>query len=266
VGTPDPIGTKDDSKDSGKATRWWERYYVRYFVGTVLGVVIIFVLREKAALHCDFEQIIPPLKEATGWQLSAITAAGLAYCYIASAPVLTLHAIRGGLNLAALNSHMLLGIFLVVFAGIPFGAWGLSHWFRSGSAFGLTLAGALVFVQLVLVAIAQRKDFGKVNNFYDDLVKARYEEAKAGTDYKDSYRHMREHGNAMMIVILEILLGAVLATIEKAPALVVVLVVWLIPAAYVWVIGSTLEGHFVKIGGKVLPQASLQVPTQVPPP
>jgi hypothetical protein len=251
VGTPDPIGTKDESKESGKGTRWWEQYYVRYFVGTVLGVVIIFVLREKAALHCDFKQIIPPLKKASGWQLSAIASVGLAYCYVASAPVLTLHAIRGGLGLTAPRSWILLGIFLAVFAGIPLGAWGISHWFDSGSAFGLILAGGFVLVQLVVIVIAQGKDFGSINSFYDGLVRARCEENKVGTDYRDSYRHMREHGNAMTIVILEIFLGTVLAKMENATALVIVLVGWLIPAAYVWLIGSVIEGHFVNIGGKV---------------
>lgn len=94
---------KDDKKgdraaDSDKSTRWWEQYYVRYFVGTVVAVAILFILREKASLARDFQGIIPSLEKADGWQLSAVASAGLAYCYIASTPVLILHAVRGGLQ------------------------------------------------------------------------------------------------------------------------------------------------------------------------
>jgi hypothetical protein len=254
--TSDLLDPKDKSKDSGAGARWWDQYYVRYFVGTVLGVAIIFVLREKAALHRDFEKIVPPLKDVTGWQLSALISVGLAYCYVASAPVLTLHAIRGGLGMKTPKCPIFLGLFLAAFAGVPLLVWGMSRWFASGSALGVALATVIVLAQIIAVAIAQGKDFKNIEIFYDGLVKARYEAKKEGTDYPDSYRHMREHGNAMLIVILEILLGAILATIDSPTAFVIVLIGWLIPAAYVWVIGSMLEGYFITIGGKVFSTGS----------
>src|SRR5882762_2004926 len=48
---------------------------------------------------------------------------------------------------------------------------------------------------------SQQDRFGEMNAFYDRVVQARLKDRKAGMDYIDSYRHMREHGNAKSILL-----------------------------------------------------------------
>src|SRR5690606_19061648 len=76
-------------------TKWWEQYYVRYFVGTFVGVVVIFALRERALLAGEIKTLLPAFADIRPAALTAVAFAGRAYCYIASAPVLTLHMVRG---------------------------------------------------------------------------------------------------------------------------------------------------------------------------
>src|SRR5687767_10548450 len=77
------------------AGRWWEQYYVRYFVGTVVGVIVIFALREKAILASEFAAFVPAVNDIDPGEFAAVAFAGLAYCYVSSAPVLALHGVRG---------------------------------------------------------------------------------------------------------------------------------------------------------------------------
>jgi hypothetical protein len=83
-------GPVDDKGSRPSNARWWEQYTVRYFVCTVVEAAILFVLRDKATLHCEIARIIPSFAAVDAKQASAVVAMGLAYCYIASAPVLTL--------------------------------------------------------------------------------------------------------------------------------------------------------------------------------
>ncbi len=110
--------------------RWWESYLVRYAIGTVIGALCAYILLEAAGddLKSRF-LMIPPVTQD---HISALVEAckkinanacaaqlqlfqglysfniaqllllgiyGLAYCYIASAPGLVIHAVRGGMCL-----------------------------------------------------------------------------------------------------------------------------------------------------------------------
>src|SRR5258708_5610685 len=92
---PESATEKKPEASETSSGKWWDQYYVRYFVGTVVGVAIIFTLRDHAYLACDFRKIVPDFDSITAGQLTVVATAGLAYCYMASAPVLALHAIRG---------------------------------------------------------------------------------------------------------------------------------------------------------------------------
>ena len=75
-------------------SRWWEFYFVRYFVGTILGAIIVYVLTvsSNSALSAS---LVPGVTKEIGYpHLFLLSAYGLAYCYIASGPVLVLHATR----------------------------------------------------------------------------------------------------------------------------------------------------------------------------
>jgi hypothetical protein len=115
----------------------------------------------------------------------------------------------------------------------------------------LQLAG---FTALVVVSGSQfillwqvLRDPEDTHQFYDRLSKQRTRK----TDFVESYRHMREHGNAVSIVIFELLLAFILWSLKPIPQpggsaipvgrVGVILAVWLAPSALVWLIGSSLE-------------------------
>jgi hypothetical protein len=98
------------------------------------------------------------------------------------------------------------------------------------------------------------KHAGRLYSFYKDLAERRgTSKAKSG-EIVDSYRHLREHGNALSIVVLEIVLGAALIRAgsavdgawegTKLSLLAVLLAVWVLPGALVWLVGSIIELRF----------------------
>jgi hypothetical protein len=81
----------------------------------------------------------------------------------------------------------------------------------------------------------------KAFDYYHDLTKKRAQATAAGKEYIESYRHLREHGNAFFIALLELLLGAALFYSPVSWA--VVLMLWITPAAGVWFFGTFLESR-----------------------
>jgi len=234
----------DDAGDEKKPERpgsshWWEQYTVRYFIGTIIGVFVIFVLRSHGALHIEIATLIPPLLDIDAKKLAAVGALGLAFCYVASAPVLTLHAVRGSLGL---DSGWFIAGLLAFVASPLWMAYGADHF-----GHGFVRITALVIIvggQCLLIIVASLNKFEKLKLFYDDLVEARLYNWSTKRDYVDSYRHLREHGNALAIVFCEIALGAVLATARDVQEGLIVIALWVAPGAWCWVIGSVLERHF----------------------
>jgi hypothetical protein len=72
-------------------------------------------------------------------------------------------------------------------------------------------------------------------------------------DFVESYRHMREHGNAVSIVVFELLLAFILWSLRPVGSVGgnavlvaragLILAVWITPAALVWLVGSSLERY-----------------------
>jgi hypothetical protein len=192
-----------------------------------------------------------PSEKIGGWSLTAVAAAGLAYCYVASAPVLTLHAIRGGLALVKPRGEVLLLSFLAAFLGAPAAAWCIARALGDARALSWLLTVGIAAIQIGLIAYAQRGRFLRINSFYDQLVRARLSEKAERGDFTDSYRHLREHGNAKTIIVFEVFLGVIVGTAQSGADLIVLLVIWLLPAAYVWFIASVLEAHFAETRGGI---------------
>jgi uncharacterized membrane protein (DUF485 family) len=74
-----------------------------------------------------------------------------------------------------------------------------------------------------------------------------------------SYKHMREHGNSFAIVLLEVMLAVLLYAVGSIGfqqpltaankdafilPYVAVVILWVIPAALVWVVGTLFEREF----------------------
>jgi hypothetical protein len=173
--------------------RWWEFYLVRYFVGTVCGTIIILflVFLPESEVHKLIEnkkilnQTIPSWEPIHLWIYGLI---GLAYCYIASGPILFLHAIRG--------------------------------WFARKKIFNY-------YTKLSINRSARSSD-------------------EATREYVESYKHLREHGNAFFIVLLELIFGFMLYKFNGVGMLILI-AVWVSVSASVWVIGTRLEIKFANL-------------------
>jgi hypothetical protein len=122
----------------------------------------------------------------------------------------------------------------------------------------IIIASAVIFGQLLIVFRCCSKR-AELFLFYKNLAAKR---AAAQGGIVDSYRHLREHGNAFGIVFFEIMLALFIfaATIytsfatpkhqpinyETASALICVLVCWITPASLMWLIACIIERDFVE--------------------
>lgn len=227
--------------------KWWEYYAVRYFVGTVVGAgIVAFFLSEQ--FGSPYKDILflggKESKEVTFLGFSSVAAAGFAYCYIASSPVLTMHIMRAHLRISELQSSwlwcFLCSVFAIVAAFLilpPLAAIG----------FGLVIG-----FQVGLILLAFFNKFSVIEKFYRELADTRSKampkkekQSSAGHEYMTSYRHMREHGNAFMIVILEGVLAYTLFHLPSAIWGFCFIFIWLMPATIAWLMGTVLESRFV---------------------
>lgn len=232
--------------------RWWEYYAVRYFVGTVVGALVVaFLNLEPGSPFEDRLAILGDSKEVTFLGVSLFAALGFAFCYIASSPVLTLHATRAHLRFSAIKDspRAFAAAFLVPTLLTILLFW---QFLPPGAAAG---AGLVVGVESGLVLLALFTKFNDVEKFYRKLATVRSkgmpEKDKPptpGIEYITSYRHLREHGNAFLIVLLEGLLAYTLFHSPSRNCAMVILALWLLPAATVWLVGSVLESRLVSRG------------------
>jgi hypothetical protein len=96
---------KNDAGPGGgsSSARWWEYYLVRYFVGSVVGAAVVLVMairlsEQSSGMLNDFiVTLLAALKDGSAKSFFVIGAAGVTYCYIASAPMMILHASRAQL-------------------------------------------------------------------------------------------------------------------------------------------------------------------------
>jgi small-conductance mechanosensitive channel len=228
-------------------SRWWEFYFVRYFVGTVVGGAILLYLNasETSSLH---NLIIPGVSDVSkldAQRLSLLTALGLAYCYIASAPVLVLHATRGVFLAKDTTTYQWFffgSLALVGAAAVGFYA------FQSAPdtkfIMSVVLLAIVLCLQLVPLGFSIHKEGERAHAYYANLTKARSRDTEEARQYMESYKHLREHGNAFFILLFELALGTILATFSKPNIALIALLLWIMPAALVWVIGTVLEYRF----------------------
>jgi hypothetical protein len=222
---------------------WWKNYVVRYFVGTVVGAGIVVLLNEyPGSPFKGLLSSVQELKDATFRDVTIFASVGLAFCYIASAPVLTLHGTRDHLRLSQLRRSWILWIVipLVITAAI----WYFLAYSQTNqpiSQRGAVVLGIIVSVQVVLVLAALIDRLSSVSSFYWRLSAARANSARQIIEYVESYRHLREHGNAFSILLVEMALGFILVSLPNQISAVPVLVIWMLPASTCWLLGTVLE-------------------------
>jgi hypothetical protein len=261
--------TTEPSKKQEASLRWWEFYAVRYAMGTVVGAIIFYFL-------CLSNNLLMPLLFDTATissgsvkletaQLALLGAYGLVYCYVASAPILVFHAGRFLLKLdvpSRIRFRWLFFIFVVPVV-VAIAIWMFStatslgaKWFLAIASF---LAALILWLEIIVVVctLLNNKD---LYLFYEKLA-FRRETAIGGIT--DSYRHLREHGDSFFIVLLEIVLAFALfaaGIISKGnPSSVLlhvsIIVLWILPAVFVWLIGTLFERRF-NDGGAEPPAAA----------
>jgi hypothetical protein len=233
--------------------RWWEYYLVRYFVGSVVGAaVVLFVAahlaEQSSGLIKNF--IASLILSASGGSTKSfivIGAAGVAYCYIASSPMMILHTTRAQLVNAKTQTFTRSFYWLLTVALAVFGLIGVVSLLYRTPHTGLLVA-ALIYVAIVgcqasLIIMAHLDKFASGKNFYLDLGKARSTD-HSRSEYVETYRHLREHSNAYAILVLELLLAFILTNARTMECLAAIIVVWLLPAVYCWFIATLLEVVF----------------------
>lgn len=218
-------------------------------MGSVYAVLLMYALSRTNAVTSSLGTIDPKL-----WvNATVLGATGLAFCYIASAPILLLHAVRGKNTSTTLvvtawgKLRWLLVAVAVVLAVLVIVAWWGSkdRSLKGGlemAPFGVVLVFQLWAVFASLAAIVQ---------FYKELAVLRGVKEptllSARREYIESYRHMREHGNALLIIVMETVLALALLQAPDIMALLEMILLWVLPASFAWFIGTTLEAHLKEI-------------------
>ncbi|MCB5186150.1 hypothetical protein LG201_13125 [Methylobacillus gramineus] len=186
---------------------------------------------------------------------------GLVFCYIASTPILVMHSARMFFNMNDFRLNDVLNeykncdkwlniikfLIFPIMVSIAAGELILKCKYQSSYLEFITcffVVSILIEYQILLVYKTISRN-SEVYNFYKALSKAR----DSKSNMIESYRHLREHGNAFAIVICEFFLGALLFQVGKMEGVTIsiyaiAVVIWLFPAALVWLSGSAIERRF----------------------
>lgn len=264
---------KEETKEG--QSRWWEFYIVRYALGTVFGVLIVNLLAKSGGTIPFPEGNVSELTKSEG--LPLLLGYGLAYCYLASAPILVFHAARFSLRISGIRFSE---VIVAVVSAVAAGSWATyaDGWVESKELRLLTTVAiaAILFVILLqwLALIRTASGTEEMWEFYRELDRRR--RIKENRELVDSYRHLREHGNAFFVVFLELVLGLGLYVVNRvsvfhsvvAPSAegattgliqtLILVLLWIVPGAYVWTIGCVLERKFGKDNSVLTSSVSVQ--------
>lgn len=200
----------------------------------------------------------------------AVAIGGLAFCYIASAPILLLHTMRAKIPRTPATYKSVLAAIVVTAVLALIALWRIDPKVQSPGESVLLLVpfGVVVMAQISLLlygiwrkaaqsvvpgpqpspAIAPHIE--QVTNFYVDLASRRAKAFKrpdntptatARAEYVESYRHLREHGNAVLILVAEAILALALLYSTAFVTAVLIIVLWVLPATIVWPMATWLE-------------------------
>ncbi len=241
--------------ESSSSYRWWEFYFVRYATGTIVGGMVFFFL---CATNSTLKALLlgATFQHVDAGLLPLFAVYGLAYCYLASAPILVLHACRFQIKLRPEKRSRIAKRIALVFIPPIVTAWFLHRYFDSSSVIWLLAVslGLLIWWAQALLAYSAFANIDALLDFYRHLAFARQRE-QAGGGLVESYRHLREHGNSFSIVLFELVLGLVIFTLlgsepvsgmrlkdeQAVSTLAFVVLIWVIPAASTWLLGTVME-------------------------
>lgn len=278
----------NENKQTKNAGRWWESYLIRYSIGTIVGAVLVYALLDQFAPDLKTKALMMPnitedhifylaaacdelkdnsacilqlslMQDLYGFnfsQLLLLGVYGLAFCYIASSPVLVAHAIRRQYSsLPRIKGKTSSEMLLLATFSFVLGFELLFLFTKADWSARITLMAVCFFVfsQAVLLFREFRAGYAPWS-FYVRLENARQ---RSSIDL-DSYRHLRENGNAFLIVVFEIILFAAASAIchlTTGPTkdfttsywlVLVLLVAWILPGAMVYFLGHRIEALMIE--------------------
>jgi hypothetical protein len=222
--------------------RWWEFYLVRYLLGTMVGAIISYLL----CVHFTKQVGIPFemcsfLEKTTDLEKSAnqffFLGLGFVYCYVSSAPILIFHASRH-----SFKSKYLINVFYVLLLLFCISLFFIKETNLYYSIIGLIFILIIQLFFIVKSLVSKNKRTIRMNKRIT-YKREELSKRKGRKIYIETYKHLREHGNAFFIVILEITLGLILYQIDSPEILIACLFLWILPGAYIWQFGNYLESH-----------------------
>lgn len=235
----------------------WNYYYLRYFVGAIVGAGLL------VALWAADPHVLQSLRhkfplELHGWLdfaavIAALGAAGLAYCYIASAPILLMHGLRFRLSQQDRwwSWRVLRCIPIVAVGALALFAWHYGTMkpssFRNGPCTWWWLYVPYGIIVLLQIAILPWR-LDTVRQLYVGLAQKRAMRWANGSwvkEYVESYRHLREHGNAFLIILMEVILATALYEADSTIRFFTLAIIWITPATFSWFLGTWLEFKLV---------------------
>lgn len=260
--------TAEKKEEKPSNNRWWEFYVVRYALGTIFGALIVHML-SKNGLAIPFPSDgITDITKLEG--LPLLLGYGLAYCYLASAPILVFHSARFSMQYSGFRWSVIIIVLVSLFTTFLWACYAAGQ-IRSTVTYMLATL-AIAFILFVILLQFQALIYGMNNiqkmwDFYVKLDINRRDTENRGL--VESYRHLREHGNAFFVVCLEMLLGLGIYVASKVSVFqpkvlvnsacnspgetcdetgllqtIVLLFIWILPAAFVWTIGCFMEREF----------------------
>jgi hypothetical protein len=236
--------------DGRRDSNWWEYYFLRYFVGTVAGGIAIVALTKfpGSIWYSAGLSTLTNFSDLKIREISGLAGLGFAFCYIASAPMLLLHATRAHLGLVPLSFRT--GFWVRTAIGIcilfPIIAWWFSISWFSYRGLSVLIFLSVVGFQVAQITAAHFDRFDSIGPFYKKLAEARAVGTPSVNEYVESYRHLREHGNAFSILVLEFVLALVLYSSPRFRFAMLAIVLWILPSFYSWLIGSFLEAKLAR--------------------
>jgi len=239
---------------SEKNGNWWEFYGIRYAQGAVVGAMLIYLLFSQNATLKKVIFVPDRAADLSMAHLALLGVYGLAYCYIASAPILIMHAARGLLYKSRLNrmpstgwQYRLLFVLVTTLSLLAIYFTFVNQEFMKLMAVGLF--GFLISVQLILIGEIFFLSWDKVIGYYELTVARRND--PMNLEFVESYKHIREHGNSFLIVLFQFLLAVpifVLVVLERDAErsianFLIIILFWIFPASLIWLFGNKLENH-----------------------
>ncbi len=237
------------SNNNGNGSRWWEFNLVRYFLGTLVGSFIVYLLfnsfvdglegkfKYTQLLLCEFQNINEKYNQLF------FLGAGFIFCYFSSAPILVFHSSRFILK----NNTKKIKMWFLILVGLMITLIFLFLWFskiRIECKILIVLSTFFVIQLLILIPSFHKKTiftYRRLTRNRESTSSTLNNNPNGRNTYVESYKHLREHGNAFFIVILEIILGLMLYQIKTPELMIICLLIWIFPGALIWFFGNYLE-------------------------